>query len=337
MSSPPPDAPSEVLTALANDYEATLAIPDHKPTPQWVLLPVGLLGAGKTTVVKPLAAKLGLIRLSTDEVRKMLWERGYSFAGCRNIIHELSTKYLGQGYSIAIDANAGSTFGLEYNKKIAATFPHVWQIFIHINPPESFIIEKLKNYQHDWLFRDSEHAVESFLHYKETFVLPDLPFAYTFDPSRADLPEQLGAGVRAIEKILSNGHKIMKKVSGIIIRDKKLLLVSSTGRPFFWTPGGKIQDGETITAALKRELREELNLETKNHRPYFTYLSSQEEDGTVREVHNYLVEDSAPIQPGAEIDRIVWVNREDFETGITQLQSAVRSQLFPRLIADGLI
>lgn len=199
---PFPDAPQDVLEKVQVEYEKTLVIPDHRPSPQWMLMPVGVVGAGKTTVVKPLAERLGLIRISTDEVRERLKQHGYSYEGARDIAHALSTKYLGLGYSIAVDGNAGSKSGLEYNKKNAETFPQVRQVFIHIDPPDEYIVNKLRNYQHTWLFKDAEHAIESFYKNKQEFVIPDLPFVYTFNPSGDNLPMQLEAGVRAIEERL---------------------------------------------------------------------------------------------------------------------------------------
>ncbi len=202
MPSPLNDAPEEVLEEVKDEYEKTLVIPNRKPSPQWMLMPVGLVGAGKTTVTKPLAEHFGLIRISTDEVREQLKRRGYSYEGAREIVHELQKKYLELGYSIAIDANTGSPHGLEFNKKTEEAFPQVRQLFIHINPSEEFIINKLKNYNHTWLFKDANHAIERFNFHKGQFKLPDLPFIYTFDTSRNDLPEQIERGVVAIEKVL---------------------------------------------------------------------------------------------------------------------------------------
>lgn len=197
-----PDAPKEVLDELMKEYEKTLIIPDRKPSPQWMLMPVGLVGAGKTTVVKPLVEHFGLVRISTDEIRKQLKLRGYTYEGAREMTHELQKKYLELGYSVAIDANTGSPHGIEFNKKTKEAFPQVRQVFIHINPPEEFIVNKLKNYRHTWLFKDGEHAVERFNFHKKNFTLPDLPFVYTFDPSRGDFQNQLKEGVTAIETAL---------------------------------------------------------------------------------------------------------------------------------------
>ena len=197
-----PDASQEALREITEEYEKSLVIPAIKNKPQWILMPVGLIGAGKTTVVKPLAERLNLIRMSTDEVRKKLKEKGYSYARCRDIIHELSYKYLDLGYSIAIDGNTGSTAGIEYNAKTLKAFPDVQQIFIHINPPEEFIVNKLTNYKHSWLFKNSEHAIEKFYENKESFSKPDLLFVYEFDTSRSDLTAQLDEATAIIKKIL---------------------------------------------------------------------------------------------------------------------------------------
>jgi len=197
-----PDASQEALNEVAQEYEKSLSIPETKPSPQWMLMPVGQIGAGKTTVVKPLSKRLSLLRISTDEIRQMLKERGYSYEGAREIAHGISDKYLALGYSLAIDANTGSPYGLAHNKRTDEAFPGVQKIFIHINPPEEFIIEKLRNFKHSWLYRDGEHAVANFQASKEKFVLPDLPFVFTFDPSRDDLEKQIEEGASTIESIL---------------------------------------------------------------------------------------------------------------------------------------
>jgi predicted kinase len=193
------NAPQEVLDEIANEYESTLLIPENKLSPQWMLMPVGLIGAGKTTVVRSLAERLNLIRLNTDDVREMLKRRNYSYEGARDVVLSLCKKYLSLGYSLALDANTGSKTGLEYNARSVEGSPHVRQLFVHINPPEEYIVNKLKSYHHTWLFRDSEHAVKSYLENKEAFSLPNLHFVYTFDPSREDLPRQIEEGAELLE------------------------------------------------------------------------------------------------------------------------------------------
>lgn len=196
------NAPKEILEEIEKEYENTLVIPIQKPPVQWILMPVGLIGTGKTTVVKPLAEKLNLVRISTDDIRQRLKARGYSYEGCHIIAQKLAIKYLKAGYSIAVDGNSGSKTGLADSQKAKELFPHVRQIFIHINPPEEFVINKLKNYPHTWLFRDADHAVENFLTNQKEFVLPSTHFVYTFDPSKENLSEQIEQGTLAIKQEL---------------------------------------------------------------------------------------------------------------------------------------
>lgn len=196
------NAPKEVLDEVLKEYETTLIISKNKQTPQWMLMPVGLIGSGKSTVTKPLADHFGLIRISTDEIRQVLKQKGFSYEGARDIAHNLQIKYLNQGYSIAVDANTGSATGIEFNKKTEKDFPHVRQIFIHINPPEEFIVNKLKNYKHTWLFNDGEEAVCNFKENLKKFSLPNLPFIYEFDTSRENLDQQIGEAIDLINKSL---------------------------------------------------------------------------------------------------------------------------------------
>ncbi|HSW91358.1 MAG TPA: NUDIX domain-containing protein [Candidatus Saccharimonadales bacterium] len=50
------------------------------------------------------------------------------------------------------------------------------------------------------------------------------------------------------------------KASGIILKDRKVLVERSYGKEFFIHPGGKIESGETPKQALVRELMEEFQI-----------------------------------------------------------------------------
>lgn len=55
-------------------------------------------------------------------------------------------------------------------------------------------------------------------------------------------------------------------VDGIFIKDGKILLLKRTYEPFkgFWhLAGGQVEDGETLKNALKREFKEETNLDVE--------------------------------------------------------------------------
>lgn len=181
---------------VAKEYEQTIAIPEQKGK-QFFLCPVGLVGAGKTTVLKPLAEKFGLVRISTDEIRKMLKERGYGYKAAESIALAVGEKYARQGYGIAIDADCARPDKKLEIEEVAKKL-NVPLIWIHINPPEEFIINKLKNYPHTWLFKDAEHALQNYYARKPLHEKLDFDFTYTFDTSRSDIGKQID---EAAEKI----------------------------------------------------------------------------------------------------------------------------------------
>jgi 8-oxo-dGTP diphosphatase len=104
----------------------------------------------------------------------------------------------------------------------------------------------------------------------------------------------------------------------VLVRDRRLLMVTARGRDVLYLPGGKQEAGETGEDALVRETHEEVGLELAR--------SSLRELGTVRtqahgepegrEVHMRLWS-GTPVVPGAEptasgeIGELHWVTSVD--------------------------
>ncbi|TSC79998.1 MAG: hypothetical protein G01um101429_310 [Parcubacteria group bacterium Gr01-1014_29] len=188
-----PDAPDDKLREIYAEYKQSLDLPAEKSTTQFLLCPVGLMGAGKTTVVKPLSEKLGIPRVSTDEIRERLKHRGYNYNSAHKLAYQIIEELLQNGFSMVIDENCGSIETreklLELQKRYKTKL-----IWIRVHPPEQFIIDKLRNYPHTWLFKDSDEAIASYFRYKETygdFSDLDVPYVYTFDTSKQNLNQQL--------------------------------------------------------------------------------------------------------------------------------------------------
>lgn len=198
------DLPDDVFGEIKQVYKASIKILDRKPAKQFLLCPVGTVGAGKTTIVKPLSEKLGLARVSTDEIRQVLKSGGYNFEKVRDISFEILKELIEEGYSVAVDANCGTPGGISKVKEASGKY-HTIPVWIRINPPEEFIINKLKNYKHTWLFKDGEEAVANYFRYKEKygdFSNLDLPYVYEFDTSRPDLNKQIEEAVGLIKEYL---------------------------------------------------------------------------------------------------------------------------------------
>ena len=202
--------PDAKLKSILRTYETSLAIPSRKPPVQYCICPIGLIGAGKTTVVKPLSKKLSLLRISTDEIRKVLKENGYNYLRVQELALILLMRYFRQGYSLAIDANCADPKIVKKIKSIAKE-GSIKIIWIHIKPPEKFILHKLKTYKHTWLFKDGEEAVQNYLARKKLHRVPKFKFIYTFDTSKANLDEQIKKAVVEIKAILINKKSPLRR------------------------------------------------------------------------------------------------------------------------------
>jgi ADP-ribose pyrophosphatase YjhB (NUDIX family) len=130
---------------------------------------------------------------------------------------------------------------------------------------------------------------------------------------------------------------MIRKSTAIIIKDKKLLLVTTSDESFYWTPGGKIEEGESSEEALIRELKEELKIEVASTSPYFTYSSVIEEDNKPRKVDCFFVEYTGELTCSSEISSMIWVSKDDISNNKIVLQNGVKLHLVPKLLADNLL
>ena len=60
---------------------------------------------------------------------------------------------------------------------------------------------------------------------------------------------------------MKNESSLKIRIAGIIIKENKLLLLKGRGHKHLWTPGGKLEKGETDKECLKRELKEEIGVD----------------------------------------------------------------------------
>lgn len=133
---------------------------------------------------------------------------------------------------------------------------------------------------------------------------------------------------------------LIHKASGIIIRDRKLLLSRSKARDTFVSPGGKLEADETPQQALIRELQEEQgiivaieDLELFGH--FQAIAAGHEEQYTPIIMDVYMVKryEGVPT-PQSEIAENLW-----FDTSMQHVKqgSIFEHEVIPRLKAQNLI
>lgn len=129
------------------------------------------------------------------------------------------------------------------------------------------------------------------------------------------------------------------KAAGIIIRDKKLLVERSKGKEFFISPGGSIEAGETAKQALKRELKEEFDIDTKEedfeHFDTTTAPAANSPDRMVV-METIMVQGyNGEPTPSSEVEELRWVTTTDI--GKLPIGSIFEHKIMPKLKAMGLI
>ena len=131
-----------------------------------------------------------------------------------------------------------------------------------------------------------------------------------------------------------------RRVGALIIENKKLLLVNSADRSYYYTPGGKIESGESDLEALKRELQEELSIDLVNAKPYLNYesqYSGNSDNEQINKVYCFLVDYRGAISPQNEVEKIFWYSKDDFQKGYPEISQGMKNHLVPKLIEDKLL
>lgn len=126
------------------------------------------------------------------------------------------------------------------------------------------------------------------------------------------------------------------RVGALIVKNKKLLLVTGKNAEFFWTPGGKIDERETHEVCLQRELQEELGIAIHSSTFYKTFIFSLQ-DHQKQTGHYYFINFKGKLRPSREINKIYWFSRRNFISGKPAISQGLREQIIPQLIEDGLL
>jgi mutator protein MutT len=129
------------------------------------------------------------------------------------------------------------------------------------------------------------------------------------------------------------------KASGIIIRERKLLVERSFGKVFFIAPGGSIEAGETPKQALSRELTEEFKIvaeedDFEEFGTFYAEAAGQEKKWLQSDVFIVKKWQGEPT-PDNEVEEIAWITSNN--TGGLIIGSIFEHQVIPKLVEQNLI
>ncbi len=129
------------------------------------------------------------------------------------------------------------------------------------------------------------------------------------------------------------------KVGGILIQNRKLLVTCSKGKDFFVAPGGKIEGEERPFDALKRELKEELNIDIKEDcvsefGTFYAKATGNESKHIRMDVYIINEWEGTPVA-SSEIEKLQWISSNDVSS--IKVGSIFEHEVIPRLKSDNLI
>lgn len=130
---------------------------------------------------------------------------------------------------------------------------------------------------------------------------------------------------------------MIDKVGGIIINDKKILVQrKNNDREECIIPGGKREGNETDFETLKRELKEELNVELVEAEFIGGYDDIAVFSNKPIHVQTYLVKISGEIKVQNEIKEALWIDKDYKSKGI-KVGSILGKYIIPKLVEEGLM
>ena len=124
-------------------------------------------------------------------------------------------------------------------------------------------------------------------------------------------------------------------------RSGPILLVERAGEPLkgYWSlPGGLVETGEELAAAVRREVLEETGLEIEPVQRFDIFERIMRDSEGKAEYHYILVDyvcevTGGDLLPGTDVSRAVWVNREDIK-GYKMTEGT--REVIERAYSDGL-
>lgn len=127
------------------------------------------------------------------------------------------------------------------------------------------------------------------------------------------------------------------RIAGIFIQNGKMLMLTGKGYPELWTPGGKVDERESDEETLRRELKEELDVDLVSFNFFKEYLTENfysQKYKIIERVYTIIIKGEP--KPNAEIENVVWFTKEDFQNKKFPMIPHTEEELIPDLIKAGI-
>ena len=198
------------INDLADAYARQITIPEEAiQKPQFALCVIGLVGAGKTTILKQLCEHIPMVRVSGDEIRELLRSKKLPYQDSNVVIsigHQLTGKLKKAGYNIAHDNDFSNPLAHEALRTNNQKYG-VREVWIRIRPSEEWILDRLRERPANGTFANPEEAIAGYFRRKalqsQNPWIDKLPFVFEFDPSKSDIDQQIQKGVERIREALN--------------------------------------------------------------------------------------------------------------------------------------
>jgi 8-oxo-dGTP pyrophosphatase MutT (NUDIX family) len=125
----------------------------------------------------------------------------------------------------------------------------------------------------------------------------------------------------------------------LVIKNRKLLLAFSRNKKAWYLPGGKIDAGETTSAGLIREIKEELNIDLDaSGLEYYTHVSAKafgEKENVIMEQDCFIYDLQQDPNPTAEIEALNYFDTATYKLEPAQVPGVI--MVMQQLKKDNLI
>ena len=128
--------------------------------------------------------------------------------------------------------------------------------------------------------------------------------------------------------------KKIDKIGGIILKDKRILVVkkkTEDNRQEYIIPGGKREGNETDFETLKRELKEEIQVELISTQPFGGFDDIAIFENIPIHIEVYYANIIGEPECDSEIKELVWIDRNYEQDGIS-VGSVLAKFVIPKLV-----